>query len=165
MNTHRDAAEQMVAVRAQLLRPQWPVCLANATPEPVNTDQPPSNAARPARPLWPRLFVSHDYRHHKSPHRDVTLEQISNIFTAWVVFSPFRLYQQACQLLPPQSFINTVSLFIQRGQGSATMTTSASDHRPPINTSDTCGGKKKRGGFLQMGDWHCLFTTCRMPHE
>ena len=51
----------------------------------------------------------------------------------------------ACQLLPPQSFINIVSLFIQREQGSATMTTDASDCRPPINTSDTCvwGIKRK----------------------
>lgn len=78
-------------------------------------------------------------------------------------FSPFRLHQLARQLLPPQSFINIVSLFIQRGQGSATMTTSASDCRPPINTSDTCGGGG--GGFCRMRDWHCLFTTCRTPRE
>lgn len=41
-----------------------------------------------------------------------------------------------CHLLIPQ--ITHASLFIQRGQGSATMTTSASDCRPPINTSSTC---------------------------
>lgn len=87
------------------------------------------------------IFVSAHYCHSNRPHHDVTHKQKLCILQSWPVFFLLWLgpYQLACQLLPPFPFINIVSLFIQRGQGSATMTTVASiDCRPPIHTSDTC---------------------------
>lgn len=81
----------------------------------------------------PQIFVSQNDCHYKSPHCDVTREQIATFYYRQLeLYSPFRLYR------PPQSFINIVRLFIQGGQGCTTMTTGASDCRPPINTSDTC---------------------------
>ena len=158
MNKRRDTAEQMVAVRSQSLRPQWPVCFADATPEPVNTDRPPSKKKKqtpnglvtrltPPQPsdlLSPAVTVIINL-HVVTSRKDTfpTFYSLSN-------FPPIQgCSSGACQLLPPQSFINIVSLFIQREQGSATMTTDASDCRPPISTSDTCvwGIFFKKGSF------------------
>lgn len=72
----------------------------------------------------------------KSPHHDLTQENISYILQspAWVI-SPI----QALSAGLPAAITTIIhaSLFIHRGQGSATMTTGASDCRPPINKSDT----------------------------
>lgn len=60
----------------------------------------------------PQIFVSQNDCHYKSPHCDVTREQIATFYYRQLeLYSPFRLYR------PPQSFINIVRLFIQGGAG------------------------------------------------
>lgn len=62
------------------------------------------------------------------------------------LFSPLTLALSAGLPAATTTFIHALCLLAySKGQGSATMTTGTSaDCGPPINTSDTCGVKKKR---------------------
>lgn len=134
MNKCRDTAghsEQMVAMRAQLWRLRQPACFADATPESEaamksqrQTTSCPQRACQAFGSASPASSISTSLRHTQFLH-----------FTIAGLNNSLRLYQPACQLLSAQSLLRAC-LF--RGQGSATMTTRASDCRPPINTSDTC---------------------------
>lgn len=106
------------------VRPQWPVCFADITPEPVNTSHHQTTY----------FFVIVNL------HIITSHSKINSTFYKWLacVFSSIQL---VWQLLPSHSFINTFGLFIYMGQGPATIRAGASACRPPINTSDTCQGR------------------------